>query len=251
MSDERDHLLTFAYEVLHTSGFYDDPKDATRTVSSMEASTIVYVDERLPHMENWPIWVQSKKNPNGIVGIEQHFDVVLTYHDNKQIRIIGTIDGLVTQAATGLNHIDENKTGARLDRGWRESFEMSHQITNYCASSSVVYGFPVMHSRVTGIKIKPTGGGDDCIVLEPQERTDAMIGHWATWVHEMVSKYELFERDYEHAPRYTHSCNRYFRPCSLLSFCADTPEGREQQWDQMVPVDMTPSEKRIAGVKDV
>lgn len=251
ISDERDHLLTFSYEVLHTSGFYDDERDQNRTMSNMESSTIVYVDERLPHMHNWPIWVQSKKDPNKIVGIEQAFDVVLTFHDGFQVRVIGTIDGLVIQAATGLNHIDENKTSVRLDRAWREAFELSHQITNYCATSSIVYGFPVMHSRVTGVKIKPSGGGDDCIVLEPAMRTPAMVGHWATWVHEQARKYELFENDYEHAQRYTHSCNRYFRPCSLIPFCGDTPEGREKQWEQMIPSDMTPSEKRIAKVKDV
>ena len=33
-------------------------------------------------MDNWPIYVEDEGNPQSLVGIEQVFDVVLTYEDN-------------------------------------------------------------------------------------------------------------------------------------------------------------------------
>lgn len=256
--DTRGYLLQLCFEVLHTSGFYDEPKDETRTMANMELSTIVYVDECIPKMKNWPIWVESKKDPNKRIGVEQHFDVVLTFHspEDKQLfgtipykveqfRIIGTIDGAVVKAATKNIHIDENKTAVRLDRGWRDSFDMSHQLTNYCACSSIVFGFPIDRTRITGLKIKPSGRGDDIYVAEPLQRNSTMVHHWANWVYDRARTFEAYSANFEEAPRFTHSCNRYFRPCSLLSFCGDTPDGRVAQWEQMVPSSKTPSERAV------
>jgi hypothetical protein len=44
------------------------------------------------------------------------------------------------------------------------------------------------------------------------------------------------------APKYTHSCNRYFRPCSFIPFCdADDEEQRtivrEMEDDEWSPLD--------------
>jgi 3D (Asp-Asp-Asp) domain-containing protein len=41
----------------------------------------------------------------------------------------------------------------------------------------------------------------------------------------------------------THSCNRYFQACSLIPFCtADGVEERRRMLDEMVAVDLSPSE---------
>lgn len=79
--DDREQLLQLGFAVLHSAGYDDDPSDPVRTIGNMEMATIVYVDEQLPKMENWPIWVADKRSPTGPVGIEQVFDVVLTYSD--------------------------------------------------------------------------------------------------------------------------------------------------------------------------
>lgn len=243
--EDREQLLQLGFAILHGSGFYDDPGDNIRTISNMEMATITYVDEVYPKMGNWPIWVADKKNANCAVGIEQVFDVILTYDDGELIRFIGTIDGLVLdEYREGRATLDENKTASRLDDGWINSFDMSHQVTGYIACSSIVFGLSIWHSRITGLKIKPTHKGED-IYVKKVSRDAANISHWAAWIRHTTDLFKTYENDWENAPRYTHSCNRYFRPCSLLSFCADTRDGRVEQWGQMVANEGSPSERAV------
>jgi hypothetical protein len=247
-TDERDQLLELCFSVLATSGWKDDEKDTTRTMTNMELASICYADEHLPKMENWPLYVEDTTNPQSMVGIEQVFDVVLTFEDNREIRYVGTIDGLVIKKSTGDYYLDENKTASRLSDAWRNAFDTRHQLTGYCAASTSVFGFPVYRSRVTGLRIKPTNKGEDVYPFEPVIRKWDDIQHWATWVREMAETYEKYKDDYEHATRFTHSCNRYFRPCSLLSFCADADgaAGRKLAFEElMVQADPSPSERAV------
>lgn len=246
--DSREGLLEVAFNTLRSADWTDDPEDNNRTLANMESATIVYVDQRLSDMESWPIYVADKKKSNCLVGIEQVFDIVLVYEDGYQVRYIGTVDGLVIKAATGNYYIDENKTANRLGAGWRVSFELSHQVTGYNAASTTTFGFPVYRSRVTGLKLPVTYRGEDCYPHEPLERTDENVRQWAQWVRNNAEVFERFERDYEHAERRTHSCNRYFRACALLPFCGDSAEGRREQWEQMGPADKSPSERAIMEV---
>lgn len=271
--DDREQLQQLAFAILHGSGFYDDPGDNVRTLGNMELATIIYVDEQLSKMDNWPIWVNNLKKPNEPVGIECVFDVVLSYSDGRKIRYIGTLDGLVMDYHRERRlTLDENKTASRLDDGWINSFDMSNQVTGYLACASAVFGLSMWYdkdrrtttmssilgmqnfgyhlkaySRVTGLKIKPTGKGEDKYV-KLVNRTPAAVHHWAQWVRHTVDLYEAFEDDFENAPRYTHSCNRYFRPCSLIPFCADTADGRAEQWDQMVASEGSPSERAVREI---
>lgn len=246
-TESRDQLLQLGFAILHSSGYYDDPSDNIRTISNMEMATICYVDERLPGLESWPIWVADKRRPAAPVGIEQHFDVVLAYEDGKLIRFIGTVDGLVlnTYRDNRLT-LDENKTASRLDDAWRAAFEIGHQLTGYMASCIAIFGQEVYHARVTGLKIRPTQRGEDIIIETPSREPHHFI-EWAKWVRHTVQMHELYAPDFELAPRYTHSCNRYFRPCSLIPFCSDTPEGRQDQYESMQPAVPTPSERAIQG----
>ena len=245
-TDEREQLMELCFSILATAGWKDDENDRTRTMTNMELATIVYIDERLYGMETWPIYIEDVSNPQSMVGIEQVFDVTLTFEDSKEFRYIGTIDGLVIKAPTGQYYLDENKTSVRLSQAWRDSFDMKHQITGYCAASTAVFGFRTLRSRVTGLKIPPSNRGEDCYPFEPIERTEDAIQHWATWLREMAETYEKYKDDFEHAARYTHSCNRYFRTCSLLQFCADTAEGRQIAFNEsMVAAEPRPSERSI------
>jgi hypothetical protein len=244
--DDREQLMQLGFAALHTSGFEDNPDDNVRTISNMELATINYVDEQLAKMDDWPIWVADRRNPQCAVGIEQVFDCILEYEDGKLVRFIGTLDGLVINSnRQNRLTLDENKTASRLDDAWKFSFDMSHQITGYIACGSALFGLVIEHARVTGLKIKPTNRGDDIYVLEVRRTPDSIL-HWSRWIRHTVDIAELYEDDYENAPRYTHSCNRYFRSCSLVPFCTDTKSGRAEQWDQMVPVEGSPSERSIA-----
>lgn len=241
--NDREQLLQLAFAVLHSSGWEDDLRDKNRTMSNMELSSVHYIDERIHWMEDWPVYVKSKQNHRQQVGVEQVFDVTVLYEDDKKIRFIGTIDGLVINKRDGKYYLDENKTANRLDDGWRQSFDMSMQVTGYCASCTVVFGFPVYRSRVTGVTIKP--GKEEPYVGEPIERDEYSFRVWARWLRWTVELHEEFKDDFENAPRFAHSCNRYFRPCALIPFCCDTPEGRKEQFEQMVPVTPSPSEQAI------
>jgi len=242
----REQLMELSFEILHSSGFFDDERDKIRTMSNMEICSICYIDESLSKMENWPIYVEDKKNPKSVVGIEQTFDVVLEFVDGKKLRYVGTIDGLVENRTKGILVLDENKTASRLDQAWRDSFLMANQVSGYCAASTSVFGFPVMEARVTGLRIK-SGAGEDVIPLDVR-RDINFVFSWAHWLRHTIELYEKYEKDYENAPRYTHSCNRYYRPCSLIPFCADTPSGRAEQWEQMVPADPSPSERAVESL---
>lgn len=242
--DHRASLLDLTYSILHSSGFYDDPTDNIRTMSNMEVATIHYIDQVLPYMENWPIYVADRGKSDCIVGVEQVFDVVLHYADGKKIRFIGTIDGCCVSQRNERPYLDENKTAVRLDDGWRRSFEIAHQVTGYCAASTAVFGFPVLDARVHGLKLRITNKGDDYVTMQVARNSD-FIYHWGSWVRWTVELDEQIDGDWERAPRFTHSCNRYFRACVLIPFCGDTPEGRREQWGEMVPIELSPSERAV------
>jgi len=242
--NEREYLQQLCMEVLSTSAYEDNPKDRNRTIANMQMASIYYIDDRLKWMDHWPIYVENPDDPQSMVGIEQVFDICVNYADGKVIRYIGTIDGCIYHAKHGEFALDENKTASRLSDGWRLSFDMSHQVTGYCIASSHVFGFPVNRVRVLGVKIPPTAA-ENTYQGEPLERNEEDFRVWANWLRRTVEVYETYKNNYEGADRYTHSCNRYFRPCSLLAFCTDSVEGRREQWTQMVDADMSPSEYAV------
>lgn len=257
-SNYRDHLMSLTFAILHGGPFYDDPADNIRTIENMEKATIGYVDHRLRLMDAWPIWIEDK-TARGVkkrIGVEQVFDVVLEYSDGKVLRYIGTIDGLTLRVRNNLVHLEENKTASRLDDGWRESFKIANQVTAYCASVTSAFGIDVWNCYVTGVKIKPGAYGDN-IVDFVVPRTPAAVLTWGNWVRWTVEAlYEPYIGDrmgettpnFEDVPRFTHSCNRYFRPCNMIPFCDDTPEGRLAQWEQMVEAELSPSEKAVQEI---
>lgn len=239
-SDE--HLLNFAFDCLHTSDWYDDPRDDIRTMANMEASTIRYVREYMEFFDVFSLYIADRKRPNSMVGIELFLDVILRYTDDFSIRYIGTIDAILRKLKNNVLYLGENKTSVRLDDAWRQSFELSHQVTGYNAIATTVIGEPVIKTKVFGLKIKPTNYHDDFIPIEPQDRNEAMIQKWAQWVRSCVSDYERIGNDYESSELYTNSCNRYFRPCALIAFCTDDEDGRKGQIKTMVERGKSPSE---------
>lgn len=246
LRDPQDNLIETAFNILHATGYEDEPGDNIRTLANMELATIRYINQRWEHLDNWPIYVADTRDPLCVVGIEQPFDVTLQYEDGYEARYIGTIDGLVLEKQNkNLPRIDENKTASRLDDAWEKSFDMSHQITGYCACSTTVFGFRVLNSRVIGMRFRPTAT-EDISLIYPLQRDAYSILHWGAWVRHGAEMFDRHRDNWENAPRFTHSCSRYFRPCSLIHFCADTPDGRQQQWEHdMVEAPLSPSERAV------
>ena len=103
-----------------------------------------------------------------------------------------------------------------------------------------------MDAQVIGLKLKPSPRGENYYSFSVTRTADAIM-KWADWVRYTVSEIERWRNDWENAPRFTHSCNRYFRPCALIDFCSDSAEGRLEQWEQMVPRELSPSERAVQG----
>ena len=245
LSGDIDQIGQLAVDILNTSGYFDDPKDTTRTLANMQTAAVVYARETYPYLHAWPIWTADLKSPHKPIGIEQVFDCVLEYTDGYRLRFIGTLDGILCNTSKG-NRITmaDNKTASRMDKGWIESQKMRHQYTGYMACGMAIFGIEMWHARVYGCKLKPMYRGED-VHIEPIKRTPDDVQHWANWVRRQVEIFDEYHIDWEHAERRTHSCNRYFRPCALIPFCCDTPEGRRQQWDQMIDAVPSPSERAI------
>jgi hypothetical protein len=236
------------FNIAHSSSFHDDPRDKVRTVSNLEELIIKYADEQLRIMDKNPVWIENTGKPESLVGIEITFDMIIEREVDgviDQIRYIGTIDGIVELASTMHDaeiRVDDNKTAYRLDTAWQQAFDISHQITGYMVGGTLVTGLPCYKSRILGIKSQLSGRSEDYIPLTPLDRTEDSFEKFIDWAIYSVRKYEKYIADIESAPRYTHSCSRYFRPCALIPFCGDTPEGRQEQLIEMVAAPLSPSE---------
>ena len=243
--DDRDRFLNFSLQALYSSGFYDDPSDNRRTMTKLEEAGILYLD-RWDHKRN-PIWVRDMEDPKSDVGIEIAFDIVIefTLEDDsgtqftKEVRFTGKLDGL--HIRDSVMTVGENKTAARIDEAWRMSFEMSSQVTGYCLSASVWSGLPVNKAIIWGLAIPTPKAYDNGLTLEYVNRYNHHFERWFEWFLHTVELYERYENDPIKAPKYTHSCNRYFRPCSLIPFCvADDEDQLATLEEEMVTEEWNP-----------
>lgn len=248
--DFADELKNFCFNVLNSGEFYDDPDDAMRTLSNMEHTVLRYVDWRMPQFERNPIWVEDRSIPSCRIGIEQVFDVIITYQ-GRSVRYIGTIDGIITPIKDNPDYpdklheavIDENKTASRLDETWRKSYMVKSQPTGYITIGRMITSLVINRVRMIGVKIKQTRSSEDLQAFI-EERDEHQILKWVQSLfhaHDLVEKYKDAPLT---APQYTHSCSRYFRPCAFIDLCAANPEDQEDIYGSMVQGELSPSEKR-------
>ena len=253
--DDSTRRVNFCLEALHTSGYYDDPQDRFRTIANIEESCLAYID-RWDNKE--PVWIGSNPNLYGLgipaVGIEIPFEMVITYllelgdkvgnRWQKSYRFIGRIDGIHVRkihdakSTHPLHLLHENKTGARLNEAWTMQWAMSHQVTGYCLAASLFIGKPVNDGFVLGMQIPLPKSAYDYggIVREYFERPRWQTAQWFEWFLHTVQTIERFQGkdDIDSAPRFTHSCSRYFRPCAMLPYCTSESEERIEMIAEMV-----------------
>lgn len=241
----RDELINFCFQVLNSGEFYDDPSDPTRTLAHMEETIIRYVDDRMPAMARNPVWVADISDPTCPVGIEQVFDVIITFR-GKSVRYIGTIDGIVLIRDGSQFMVDENKTASRLDETWRRSFSVKSQPTGYIAVARMLTGLVGDSVRIIGCKVKQQRSSEDMLSFI-ETKSDAQIVDWAVslfFAHEMVERYEAEPLT---APKFTHSCSRYFRSCAFIDMCAAEPNDQQDIYEGLVEAELTPSQKAVQG----
>jgi hypothetical protein len=227
--------------VLDTSGYYDDPRDRRRTLSNMEEAIYAYINRwRWDHL----VWMRNSTDPTSDIGIEIPFDLVVDISGSAdmQLRLTGRIDGIHYNGRNELT-IHDNKTASRLNDAWQQSFLLSHQITGYCVAASTFAQHPVHNAEVLGLALPlPKTYDFGGYIRETVSRRDYHYTRWLQWlVHTITMARQYKDNPYD-APKYTHSCNRYFRPCAFIPFCdADDEEQhtivQEMETDEWSPLE--------------
>jgi len=243
-NDTSDLCRRGAISVLNTSGFYDDPRDKQRTLSNMEECAYAYINRwRFDH----PVWVRNPSDATSDVGIEVPFDVVvnITGVHPLSIRFAGRIDGLHTDALGRLT-VHDNKTASRLGDAWTMAQEISHQYTGYCIAASVFTQQVVSRCDVLGLAIPlPRAYDFGGFAREGMSRDTHHLQRWLVWLIHSVNMLLTYRGDPFSAPKYTHSCNRYFRPCSFIPFCYATDEEQQDMLSEMVDDEWSPLQKKV------
>lgn len=240
-----------AIAVLDTSGFYDDPRDKRRTLSNMEECAYAYINRwRWDH----PVWMRAHDDPVSDVGIELSFDLVVEISGPHDLcfRLTGRIDGIHWDGLKRLT-VHDNKTAARLGEAWSMAQQTNHQYTGYCVAASVITQHVVSHCDVLGLAIPlPRTYDFGGFLREPMARHEHHIKRWLTWLVHTIGMEEMYRDDPIAAPKYTHSCNRYFRPCSMIPFCHADDDEQRQILQEMVHDEWSPliGKEVLDGVGD-
>lgn len=259
--DKRQNACAFALEALYTGAFYDDPGEKRKTLSTIEEACIAYYDR---YDNPGVVWIDDPSNPKSDVGIELPFDLVVdvvvtddldgaTISNNEgstrptrtlQYGFIGKIDGIsVHLDSNGDEHVipDEDKTASRLNDAWVMSFAVSHQITGYCLAVQTITGEPITHAYLHGVCIPlPKAYDFGGVANEKLTRTHHHFKQWIEWFVHSAEVYRTYMGNPVEAPKYSHSCNRYFRPCSFIPFCDSTIEEKREIVNDMVDDEWNP-----------
>jgi len=233
-----------AIAVLDTSGFYDDPRDKRRTLSNLEEACYAYINRwRWDH----PVWMRDHDDPTSDVGIEIPFEfrAQVTGLDNFAFRFVGRVDGIHYDANRRLT-IHDNKTASRLSDAWTMSQMTSHQYTGYCVAASHFTQDVVSRATVLGLAIpQPRSYDLGGFATESMDREAHHLQRWVDWIVHTLRIAKQYENDPVNAPKYTHSCNRYFRPCPLIPFCYGDDDEQNRVLSEMEVQVWSPLERGI------
>jgi hypothetical protein len=246
--DARTQSLAFCLSALETSGFYDDPRDKRRTMTNLEESCIAYIDRW--DWNRMPVWIRDADDPQSDIGVELPFDIVLSFvlerGETREYRFIGKADGLHVRGTTLYLH--ENKTASRLDEAWSQSFLLSSQVTGYCFALGLWAGEPIANAEIYGMSIPlPKNYDYGGLARESVNRYTHHFERWFNWFLHTVELERAYANNPVDAPKYTHSCNRYFRPCSMIPFCDASDEEQLEILGEMYEDEWSPLHEVAAG----
>ncbi len=224
----------FCLAILDSGSFYDDPGDRRRTRQNLSDACEAYLQNY-----NYEAWQPVVLPELGFVGAEIPFDLVVE-HDGRKFRFIGRIDGLIDNKKFREIEVHENKTGARINDAWAQSFHMSHQVTGYLVAATHILQREefISSAIVHGLQIPlPRNFEYGGIATERVTRNDDQFRRWIDWTFHTLDIFEQYKDDPLEAPKYTHSCNRYFQPCSMIPFCSSSREEQLQIMESEYVVD--------------
>lgn len=235
--DYRTRLQQFSLTALYNCGFYDDPGDKRRTTTNIEEMCIAYMD-KFTWRDQLPYW-----DGKDFLGIEIPVDVVIILMCDDGagnvrqfvIRFIGKADGIHYSAQLGSPlRVHENKTASRLGEAWETSWETNHQPTGYMVALSAILQQSVSQALLLGCCLPlPKAYTINGLARVVVRRDLWQLSEWLQWLLHTVQLHEQYKDRPLEAPQYTHSCNRYFRPCQFIPLCATEPEERAIMFEQM------------------
>lgn len=245
--DYRSRCQQFALTALYNSGFYDDPGDKRRTTTNIEEMCIAYMD-KYDWRKQLPFW-----DGDEFLGIEIEVDAVILIEyidadDNDHsiiIRFIGKADGIhyVDDTSADLR-VHENKTASRLGDAWEMSWETNHQPTGYMIALSAMLSQPISQALMLGTCLPlPKSYTVNGLARVVVRRAEWQLLEWFQWVLHTTLLHEQYKDNPMDAPMYTHSCNRYFRPCSFIPLCSEEPEQRVLMFEEMTKQEWNPLNK--------
>lgn len=234
--DFRTRCQQFSLTALYNCGFYDDPGDKRRTTTNIEELCVAYMD-KYTWKDKLPFWQDD------FVGIEIPVDVVvfIEYHDDQGvsnniiIRFIGKADAVHwTDKTRSTLRVHENKTASRLGDAWEMSWETNHQPTGYMVALSAMLNMSIVEAEMLGTCLPmPKSYAINGLARVVVKRKDWQLAEWFGWLLHTALLHEQYKDDPTNAPMYTHSCNRYFRPCSYIPLCSTEPEERRTMFEDM------------------
>jgi hypothetical protein len=76
-------------------------------------------------------------------------------------------------------------------------------------------------------------------------REDHHFTRWLAWLVHTVEMTRKYANDPYNAPKFTHSCSRYFRPCIFVPFCVADDEEQKLIVSELVFDEWTPLDKPL------
>lgn len=248
--DDQRSLERLALRTIGSSDFYDDPEDKNRTLANLEHCALELINYWLMNMRDFNIYISDVDDPSAPIGIEQSLDVVFEIVDAggecKNIRLIGLIDAVYQNPTTKNISTGEYKTASSMNDAWRDAFKTRHQITGYQAAlaayfdTSLITGNTILLGSAVPVR-KTTAPVQHFMIERDAEHTRNFL-NTCLFTQRIIDEYSD-GADALEAPMFTHSCNRYFRPCSQLDLCASAFEDQAVMYEQMLTKpELSPSE---------
>lgn len=253
-------LRNMSLECLATTEYVDDPYDKRRTYTNLETALLYYVQRW--DCNRYPIWIESN-DPSRWVGVEIPFAIKVTatcdsganndptngcnFGRSNEVNFLltGRIDGLHTTQDRLNLLIQENKTASRMDEAWQLAFDVSHQPTGYTVAASLFAQQEVTRGIILGLSLPLPKTLSDGFKILPINRPSYMKERWLKWLEHTVTMHNDHVNDPLNAPKYGHSCNRYFRPCSFIPLCAGDDDEQRLIMDEMVTEEWSPLAEKI------
>lgn len=229
------NLSNAAIVLINTSNYYDNPDDTKRTITNLEDACLAYI-------QKYPLNTYIPFVHNDFVGVEQSYELLVTDENDEPVAIfVGKLDGLCWDKTGTRIELHENKTGSRIDEVWSASHDMSHQQTGYMLAASTVLSdyLPartlIDHGLVFGLAIPQPRRASTTFgfMRHPIDRSPTMFSALADWFYYTLKQWQMYGQDPIDAPKFTHSCNRYFTACSLIPFCRSDIEDKQALLDSM------------------